>query len=373
RRMFPVLKIGVSGLDPNAMYSFLLDFIPADNHRWKYMNGEWVPAGKPEPHVHSCVYIHPDSPNFGAHWMKAPISFSKVKLTNKLNGGGQIMLNSLHKYEPQIHIVRVSGPHRMVTNRSFPETQFIAVTAYQNEEITALKIKYNPFAKAFLDAKERNYHRDVQENVPDGQHVGYSHWGGIIYLPWSSPWTSFSLCVSGTPNYQYTGALPLPSPHPHHGCERYTTLRSHRPTPYPSSYIHRNHSAEVNKIYNTETISNSLQVFPSHDNWTPAPPSPHANMLPMASTSGAGTTASSHYPCLLTVGNSALNATNPASNTMGSSRHQFVRGPTALPIATSSASATLQGNGASCIESQGELTHARLAVSTWTSVSSHSF
>ncbi|XP_014346004.1 T-box transcription factor TBX19 [Latimeria chalumnae] len=249
RRMFPVLKIGVSGLDPNAMYSFLLDFIPADNHRWKYMNGEWVPAGKPEPHVHSCVYIHPDSPNFGAHWMKAPISFSKVKLTNKLNGGGQIMLNSLHKYEPQIHIVRVSGPHRMVTNRSFPETQFIAVTAYQNEEITALKIKYNPFAKAFLDAKERNYHRDVQENVPDGQHVGYSH-----------------------------------SPHPHHGCERYTTLRSHRPTPYPSSYIHRNHSAE--------TISNSLQVFPSHDNWTPAPPSPHANMLPMASTSGAGTTAS---------------------------------------------------------------------------------
>uniref|UniRef100_A0A8C2BP73 T-box transcription factor 19 n=1 Tax=Cyprinus carpio TaxID=7962 RepID=A0A8C2BP73_CYPCA len=155
RRMFPVLKVGVTGLDPNAMYSFLLDFSPADGHRWKYVNGEWVPAGKPEPHSHSCVYIHPDSPNFGAHWMKAPVSFNKVKLTNKLNGGGQIMLNSLHKYEPQIHIVRVGGSHRMVTNISFTETQFIAVTAYQNEEITALKIKHNPFAKAFLDAKER--------------------------------------------------------------------------------------------------------------------------------------------------------------------------------------------------------------------------
>ncbi|OXB57059.1 hypothetical protein ASZ78_015097 [Callipepla squamata] len=155
RRMFPVLKISVSGLDPNAMYSFLLDFAPTDGHRWKYVNGEWVPAGKPEPPNHSCVYIHPDSPNFGAHWMKAAISFSKVKLTNKLNGSGQIMLNSLHKYEPQVHIVRVGGPHRMVMNCSFPETQFIAVTAYQNEEITALKIKYNPFAKAFLDAKER--------------------------------------------------------------------------------------------------------------------------------------------------------------------------------------------------------------------------
>lgn len=90
RRMFPVLKISVSGLDPSAMYSFLLDFAPTDGHRWKYVNGEWVPAGKPEPPNHSCVYIHPDSPNFGAHWMKAAISFSKVKLTNKLNGSGQV-------------------------------------------------------------------------------------------------------------------------------------------------------------------------------------------------------------------------------------------------------------------------------------------
>lgn len=89
--MFPVLKVSVSGLDPNAMYTFLLDFVAADNHRWKYVNGEWVPGGKPEPHVPSCVYIHPDSPNFGAHWMKDPISFSKVKLTNKMNSGGQVI------------------------------------------------------------------------------------------------------------------------------------------------------------------------------------------------------------------------------------------------------------------------------------------
>lgn len=90
RRMFPVLKFNVSGLDPNAMYSILLDFVSADNHRWKYVNGEWVPGGKPEPQTPSCVYIHPDSPNFGAHWMKAAVSFNKVKLTNKLNGGGQV-------------------------------------------------------------------------------------------------------------------------------------------------------------------------------------------------------------------------------------------------------------------------------------------
>lgn len=88
--MFPVLKVNMSGLDPNAMYSILLDFVSADNHRWKYVNGEWVPGGKPEPRAPSCVYMHPDSPNFGAHWMKAAVSFCKVKLTNKLNGGGQV-------------------------------------------------------------------------------------------------------------------------------------------------------------------------------------------------------------------------------------------------------------------------------------------
>lgn len=94
------------------------------------------------------------------------------------------MLNSLHKYEPRVHIVRVSSEQQRTFTFNFPETQFIAVTAYQNEEVsssfsftpnkidrlnskgfciqfvlfsqvTSLKIKYNPFAKAFLDAKER--------------------------------------------------------------------------------------------------------------------------------------------------------------------------------------------------------------------------
>ena len=67
------------------------------------------------------------------------------------------MLNSLHKYEPRLHVVKVNSrtQKKTILTFSFPETQFIAVTAYQNEEITALKIKHNPFAKAFLDAKER--------------------------------------------------------------------------------------------------------------------------------------------------------------------------------------------------------------------------
>ncbi|NWU74114.1 TBXT protein, partial [Onychorhynchus coronatus] len=341
RRMFPVLKISVSGLDPNAMYSFLLDFAPTDGHRWKYINGEWVPAGKPEPPNHNCVYIHPDSPNFGAHWMKAAISFSKVKLTNKLNGSGQIMLNSLHKYEPQVHIVRVGGPHRMVMNCSFPETQFIAVTAYQNEEITALKIKYNPFAKAFLDAKERNHSKDSPETVSEGQHMTYSHG-------------------------KYSGPLPLPAPHTSHSCEKYSALRGHRAAPYPPPYLQRSHSPTVNLL---ETSSNSLQVFSGHDSWT-LPSSPHANLLSVPHTKGGASPGPSHYPCLWTVSNSAVNVASPGSEVNSSPSSMFLRGNIPLP-ASSSVQIPLQGMVSGSMETQGESSLARLADSTWTSL--HSF
>lgn len=42
RRMFPVVKVTASGLDPTAMYTVLLEFVQVDTHRWKYVNGEWV-------------------------------------------------------------------------------------------------------------------------------------------------------------------------------------------------------------------------------------------------------------------------------------------------------------------------------------------
>ncbi|XP_039274680.2 T-box transcription factor T-like isoform X1 [Styela clava] len=213
RRMFPVLKLSASGLDPNCMYSILLDFSSADSHRWKYVNGEWIPGGKPEPHVPSCVYVHPDSPNFGSHWMKQPISFNKVKLTNKGTGGGQqIMLNSLHKYEPRIHVVRVggeAGAQRTIATFSFPETKFIAVTAYQNEEVTSLKIKHNPFAKAFLDAKERPEQSTDFSNY-SGVNPPINSWQSqsMTALPYTNvyPPTTNMNPVSGDA-YVYRGAI----------------------------------------------------------------------------------------------------------------------------------------------------------------------
>ncbi|CAG5122606.1 unnamed protein product, partial [Candidula unifasciata] len=66
------------------------------------------------------------------------------------------ILNSMHKYQPRLHIVRapdlVSLPFSAWKTITFEETAFIAVTAYQNEKITQLKIDNNPFAKGFRDS-----------------------------------------------------------------------------------------------------------------------------------------------------------------------------------------------------------------------------
>ncbi|XP_053951623.1 optomotor-blind protein isoform X2 [Anastrepha ludens] len=61
----------------------------------------------------------------------------------------------MHKYQPRFHLVRANDilklPYSTFRTYVFKETEFIAVTAYQNEKITQLKIDNNPFAKGFRD------------------------------------------------------------------------------------------------------------------------------------------------------------------------------------------------------------------------------
>lgn len=75
----------------------------------------------------------------------------------------QVVLNSMHRYQPRIHLVRLSHGQSIPGNPKelqdmdhktfvFPETVFTAVTAYQNQLITKLKIDSNPFAKGFRDS-----------------------------------------------------------------------------------------------------------------------------------------------------------------------------------------------------------------------------
>jgi brachyury protein len=64
-------------------------------------------GGQSEPAPPNPVYRHPDSPNYGRHWMSKAVSFERVKLTNKETGDDRIRLSSLHKYQPRIHVVKV--------------------------------------------------------------------------------------------------------------------------------------------------------------------------------------------------------------------------------------------------------------------------
>ena len=68
----------------SSKYVVLLDFIPADQFRYKfeYESTSWMVAceeGTPTP---SQIYTHPFSPQFGFEWCRAEMSFIKCKLTN---------------------------------------------------------------------------------------------------------------------------------------------------------------------------------------------------------------------------------------------------------------------------------------------------
>ncbi|XP_006831812.1 PREDICTED: MAX gene-associated protein isoform X2 [Chrysochloris asiatica] len=203
RRMFPYCRYWITGLDSNLKYILVMDISPVDNHRYKWNGRWWEPSGKAEPHVLGRVFIHPESPSTGHYWMHQPVSFYKLKLTNNtLDQEGHIILHSMHRYLPRLHLVpaekateviQLNGPG--VHTFTFPQTEFFAVTAYQNIQITQLKIDYNPFAKGFRDdglnskpqrdGKQKNNSDQEGSSVPSspGHRVRFTEGDGSEIQP----------------------------------------------------------------------------------------------------------------------------------------------------------------------------------------------
>lgn len=176
RRMFPFLSFNISGLSLTTHYNVFVEIVLADPNHWRFQGGKWVTCGKADNNMQgNKIYVHPESPNTGAHWMRQEISFGKLKLTNNkgANTNSQmIVLQSLHKYQPRLHIVEVPDDATESVGRepksqifTFPENQFIAVTAYQNTDITQLKIDHNPFAKGFRDNYDSIYTLPERETL----------------------------------------------------------------------------------------------------------------------------------------------------------------------------------------------------------------
>ena len=163
RRMFPTLQYEIDNLEPTKKYNVFIDFIQTESNSMKFNAGKWIPSSTPaSEQKKTSVYLHPDSPNTGSFWMKNEVIFSKVKLTNnKKNPDSHMLMNSMHKYIPRIHVVEVNNENSIPETFMFNETKFIAVTAYQNTDVTQLKIDNNPFAKGFRENATREYENAV--------------------------------------------------------------------------------------------------------------------------------------------------------------------------------------------------------------------
>ena len=150
RRMFPTVRITFANIemDPGAKYLVLLDIPPCDNKRYRYAyhRSSWLVAGKADPAPPHRLHNHPDGPFTAEQLKKQVIGFEKVKITNnESDNTGQVILNSMHKFQPRVYLVKrregETGPVQDIEKEKyrtfvFPETQFTAVTAYQNQLVS---------------------------------------------------------------------------------------------------------------------------------------------------------------------------------------------------------------------------------------------
>lgn len=67
----------------------------------------------------------------------------------------------MHKYVLEIIITPADDPEED-TVVTFPDTAFVAVSAYQNTNLTQLKIDHNPFAKGFRDRMKAQMRQQSQ-------------------------------------------------------------------------------------------------------------------------------------------------------------------------------------------------------------------
>ncbi|CAH8495273.1 unnamed protein product [Schistosoma rodhaini] len=234
RRMFPVIRASFSGLESEAKYLVLMDIIPVDckRYRYAYHRSSWLVAGKADPELRLRHYVHPDSPFTGEQLMRQTVSFEKLKLTNNvLDRQGYIILNSMHKYQPRVHLIQLATnyndnnnnqfimnslltstslpksldilPNDNIKTFTFPETIFIAVTAYQNQLITKLKIDCNPFAKGFRDSSRlTEFERESMETLLAQQAVAGSMVTGIPHIFSLQPPTSSTQVAGLNGNHQ---------------------------------------------------------------------------------------------------------------------------------------------------------------------------
>ncbi|KAF9114869.1 hypothetical protein BGX30_006462, partial [Mortierella sp. GBA39] len=108
RCLFPNLCFNALNLNPDAYYSFRLEFEMLAPNRFRFSNGAWKAVGSPKNIDDSSTavataasdhkgetYTHPDRLKLGSHWMANPISFAKAKLANKAKSQSTVAKKAL--------------------------------------------------------------------------------------------------------------------------------------------------------------------------------------------------------------------------------------------------------------------------------------
>eukprot|EP00064_Thunnus_orientalis_P022216 superscaffoldBa00007300_g22403 len=177
-RMFPYCRFRISGLQPSKKYCLIMDIQPVDNSRYKWTGKCWQVCGKAECHVKSQPFAHPESPSAGQHWMQNPVSFYKLKLTSNISDQeGNTVLHPMHRYLPRLHLaqtdkaakdIKLNGSN--VVTFTFPQTEFMAVTAYQNSRFAQLKVDYNPFTKGLKEDGSSSWGLKLKSNTNKDSH-----------------------------------------------------------------------------------------------------------------------------------------------------------------------------------------------------------
>ncbi|XP_030574303.1 MAX dimerization protein MGA a isoform X1 [Archocentrus centrarchus] len=177
-RMFPYCRFRISGLQISRRYTLMMDIQPLDNNNYKWTGKNWQAAGKAARHIKSQPFVHPESPATGQHWMQSPVSFYRMKLTNNMSDQeGNTILHPMQRYLPRLHVVQTDKAAKdiklndpSVVTVSFPQTEFMAVIAYQNTRFIQLKVDYNPFAKGLKEDGSTSWGRKLKANSGNPLH-----------------------------------------------------------------------------------------------------------------------------------------------------------------------------------------------------------
>lgn len=214
RKIFPKIEYKIQGLNPDETYAIMLRIERVDDMRYKFSAGDWSTNGKGESQrAPRSIPHHDGAVDTGRAWMSKTVAFDRVKVTNNQqdNDPFHVILQSMHKYLPVLYIYHMPNAVMWMDQTTpaldtsclvavirYDYTEFIAVTAYQNNDVTQLKISHNPFAKGFREGSERDRKRTSNSpaySEPSPKRISpmtsdvkkcESHSGNPFMLPWAA-------------------------------------------------------------------------------------------------------------------------------------------------------------------------------------------